>query len=122
MKPTVYLHIGLYKTGSTSIQATFFKNRERLLAHGVNYLAIGQNHGETLHPLFSGTPLTYHHNRIYGIDTERKAARKNAATRRALDREFRSNTSPLLVISGEDLVTLSKDGIARMKDGLAPYA
>lgn len=122
MKPTIYLHIGLYKTGSTSIQATLFKNRAKLLTFGINYFAIGQNHSEMLHPLFSGNPLAYHLNKRYGIDTQRKADRKNAATRRFLHRELTTNTSPRFVISGEDLVTLSIDGITRMRDELLRFA
>jgi hypothetical protein len=122
MKPTIYLHIGLYKTGSTSIQATLFRNRAKLLAHGINYFAIGQNHSETLHPLFSGHPLGYRLNRLYGIDTQKKADRKNAATRKTLHRELEANKSERFIISGEDLVTLSMDGITRMRDELAPFA
>lgn len=122
MKPIIYLHIGLHKTGSTSIQATLFSNRAKLLEHGVNYFAIGQNHSETLHPLFSGSPLTYHLNQRHGINTKRKAERKNSATRRTLRRELEANTSPRFVISGEDLCTLSADAVTRMREELSPYA
>lgn len=38
MNKTLYLHIGSYKTGSTSIQNFLFRNRDRLLAEDFFYL------------------------------------------------------------------------------------
>ena len=49
MKTNFYIHIGLHKTGSTSIQATLFKNRAALHEHGIHYLGLSQNHSTTLY-------------------------------------------------------------------------
>ena len=122
MKADFYIHIGLHKTGTTSIQATFFQNRKLLLAHGINYLPLSENHSTTLYPLFIEEPHRYQPNRRAGIDTPRKAAKKNAATKAALRRALENNNSPKVVVSGEDLSMLPAAGLQRLKDMLAPYA
>lgn len=122
MQANIYIHIGLHKTGTTSIQATFFKNRRKLLAHGINYLPLSENHSVTLYPLFIDAPHRYRPNRLAGIDTVEKAAKKNAATERALRHTLDSNTCGSLVISGEDLSRLATEDLQRLRDRLAPYA
>lgn len=122
MKSNIYIHIGVHKTGTTSIQATFYENRRKLKRHDINYFGIGENHSGTLYPLFCDAPHNYHVNRRAGIDTETKAARKNAATARALRRALEANRCSRFVISGEDLSELSPAGIARLKQTLAPHA
>lgn len=44
----LYLHIGMSKTGSTSIQGAFHAARAELVAHGFDYLDMGQNHSRIL--------------------------------------------------------------------------
>ena len=122
MKTNVYIHIGLHKTGTTSIQATLSNNRKTLLAHGINYLPLGENHSVALYPLFAAEPHRYRPNRAAGIDTEQKAAKKNAVTLASLQRELDANTSGSVVISGEDLSMLPAEGLKRLKETLAPYA
>ncbi len=122
MKANIYIHIGLHKTGTTSIQATFFKNRQKLLAHGINYLPLGENHSVILYPLFISAPHRYRPNRLAGIDTIEKAAKKNAATERTLRRALQSNRCGSIVISGEDLSQLPRQGLRRLKDMLALHA
>jgi hypothetical protein len=122
MKTNITIHIGLHKTGTTSIQATLFKNRDKLRKRGVSYFSLNENHSETLYPLFLSEPHLYRQNRLAGIDTPQKAARKNAATERALRRELAKNRSEHFVISGEDISMLPKDAIVRLRDMLTPYA
>lgn len=122
MKPAIYIHIGMHKTGTTSIQATFYANRRRLLRHDINYFGIAENHSQTLFPLFCDRPHAYIKNRRSGIDTEAKAARKNAATAYTLRRSLEKNRCSRFVISGEALSALSPAGVARLKATLAPYA
>jgi len=122
MKATVYLHIGMHKTGTTSIQATLFKNRLKLRDHALNYLSINQNHSATLYPLFCDNPHLYHINRSAGVDTEEKAARRNSIVDEALRHELETNTCSRLVISGEDLIQLTPPGIERLRQRLLPFA
>jgi hypothetical protein len=122
MKATVYLHIGMHKTGTTSVQATLFNNRVPLRNHNINYLSINQNHSETLYPLVCDNPHLYHVNRSAGIDTEEKAAWRNERISRALRQELESNTCSRIVISGEDLIHLTPEGIERLRQKLLPFA
>lgn len=124
MKATIYLHIGLHKTGTSSIQATLFNSRKKLLAHGINYphLSKNPNHSVTLLPLFRRAPHRYRANRRAGIDTKEKAAKKNVASLAALRRELDANTSEKVVFSGEGLVALPVEGLRQLRRELEPHA
>jgi hypothetical protein len=122
MRPTIYIHAGMHKTGTTSIQTTLFRNRRWLQRHGANYLSISENHSTTLYPLFSAEPHRLPVNARKGFDTEEKAARRNAAIRKALTRALAANTSPRLVVSGEELLSLPPPGLSGLKQALAPHA
>lgn len=50
---TLILHIGMPKTGSTSIQEAFDRERAGLLAAGFNYLDLGPSHSKVFVALFS---------------------------------------------------------------------
>jgi hypothetical protein len=109
MRAAIFIHVGLHKTGTTSIQATLFHNRATLLANGINYLDTHQNHSRIINPVFGTAP-------------DRYRPKDTASLQAQLQRALRANVSPSLVISGEDISALGKDEIARMRDGLAPYA
>jgi len=59
---------------------------------------------------------------LAGVDTEAKAARRNAAVNAALLRELGRNTCSRFITSGEDLLALKPDAIAQLKQKLAPFA
>ncbi|SFP13390.1 hypothetical protein SAMN04488056_12339 [Cohaesibacter marisflavi] len=40
---TIYVHIGTYKTGTTSIQKSLAANRDKLMECGLHYLKAGLN-------------------------------------------------------------------------------
>lgn len=122
MSATIHLHVGMHKTGTTSIQATSFGNRRTLLRHGVNYLSLTENHGTVLYPLFSEQPHRYPTNVRAGVDVEEKAAQRNVVNEKAVRRELKRNQSPHVVMSGEALFNLPAAGLARLKHMLAPYA
>jgi hypothetical protein len=121
MHTSFYIHIGVNKTGSKSIQHTLFKNREKLLPHGINYSSIEPNLGPALFSLFSTAPDKDVRNIRRRMDTPEKAAIYNEAIRRKLVEEFAKNTSPKMVISAEGLSTLPK-GPEHLKALLDPYA
>jgi hypothetical protein len=57
------LHIGMHKTGSSSIQQILFENREVLLKHDCYYPeSILMNHSHSLYTLFSSHAEKYHIN------------------------------------------------------------
>jgi hypothetical protein len=119
---TIYIHIGTHKTGTKSIQHTFFDSRKELLRRGINYLPIAVNHSTHLFSLFADKPHKYHANMRLGVDTEEKAARHNAKLREEVEGELRANRSPKLIVSGEDLSSLKPHGVAALKELLDPFA
>jgi hypothetical protein len=122
MRSTFYIHIGVHKTGTKSIQQTFFDNREKLLAHGINYLPGGPNHGPSLVSLLADNPHEDTRNIRRHVDTPEKAASYNAWTEHHITKALARNRSPKMVISGEGLSGLIRKEIERLKEILAPYA
>jgi hypothetical protein len=122
MRSTFYIHIGVHKTGTKSIQHTLAKNRKTLLAHGINSLPGDPNHGPDLISLLSENPHEETRNIRKHVDTPEKAAVRNAATARRIRKALARNRSPKMVISGEGLSGLSEPEMHRLKQMLAPYA
>ena len=122
MGTTFYIHIGIHKTGSTSIQQTLFKNREELLARGINYLSIDRNHGPVLISLMSEVPHADPRNIRRYLDTAEKAASYNATNRQIVTELLAENRSPKMVISGEGFSTIPAEDARRLKEMLDPYA
>ncbi|KPL54344.1 hypothetical protein ABB55_20775 [Prosthecomicrobium hirschii] len=50
----LFLHIGMSKTGSTSIQGAFHAARGALIGHGYDYLDMGQNHSRIIKMVVKG--------------------------------------------------------------------
>ncbi len=59
----IYLHIGLHKTGTSSLQSFLFEHRESLLRDlGVLYPSLNRNLSQPLFSLFSEQPQRYAQN------------------------------------------------------------
>jgi len=57
----IYLHIGLHKTGTSSIQATLAENAQVLESKSIFYLTeMGINHSEFLVPMFMENPSEFY--------------------------------------------------------------
>jgi hypothetical protein len=68
MKRRVIVHIGMHKTGSSSIQHTLY---QRLADASFEYADLGcANHSEQIHSLFSSSPERYHLHRKRGRSKE----------------------------------------------------
>ena len=122
MRTTIYIHIGVHKTGSKSIQYTLSGNREALLASGINYLEIDRNHGPFLISLLSDEPHKNPINIHRLVDTPEKAVSYNAANRKRLTKALQTNRSPKFVISGEGFSAMPARLVPRLKEMLEPYA
>jgi hypothetical protein len=122
MRPTFYIHIGMPKAGSKSIQETMADNRETLLAHGINYLPVERNHGPFLISLLSDEPHKDPRNIRKYLDTPDKAEAYNADRREQLIKALSGNRSPKVVISGEGLSGIHLSLVRRLKQMLDPYA
>src|SRR3954470_5374967 len=121
MRTTFYIHIGVHKTGTKSIQHTLSENREKLLEHGINSFPGHPNHGPTLISLLSETPHEDTRNIRKHVDTPEKAASFNASTAHEITKALARNRSRKMVISGEGLSGLSVREMHRLKLLLGPY-
>lgn len=111
------VHIGMHKTGSTSIQ---------LSLHGLDddrflyaRLAGTPNHSLPIYSAFADTPERHHLHRANGRD---RAAiqRYNDRVYRDLDRSARAARGRTVIISGEDIGSLQKRELLKLRDHLEP--
>jgi hypothetical protein len=64
----LFLHVGMHKTGTTSIQQTLHANRARLQRAGLSYFEAEEtNHSRTVFSAFAEAPHLYHANRRQGL-------------------------------------------------------
>jgi hypothetical protein len=117
-----YIHIGMPKAGSSSIQRNFFKLRTFLLERNINYLDLQRNHSRTLGSLLSDAPHRYHFNAFRGINSPQKAAAYNDKVRKRLMQELEKNTSKKFLVSGEALSEAEPGGVQQLKKILQPFA
>lgn len=112
-----YLHVGMHKTGSTSIQ-------ESLSCHHFNsnnsYLkAISENHSIPFYSIFSEEPADYHiHRRGSRNYYDCLAFNYEAIT--IID-EFINSSSNDVIISGEDISVLPTKSLVKLKSFLSCY-
>lgn len=116
----LYLHVGLHKTGTSSIQTWLARSRSALLERGFVYPGTGANHND-LYLALCSEPEKEHANVRRGV-TGVAAARRHAhalldgyreAARLAAGRD--------LVVSGEELCRLEPDALARLKALFDPF-
>ncbi len=112
----VILHVGMHKTGTTSIQSTL-KNYDD---GRIRYAQLSDlNHSVPIYSLFTENPEKYHFHIRRGR-SEKEVERLNAESADQLLEELSLNRD-ILVISGEDISTLSTDGVNAMLEFIAPH-
>ncbi|USZ49719.1 hypothetical protein [Halomonas sp. DN3] len=116
------IHVGMHKTGSSSIQSTFH-NLEISDDAPVGYLKLNSpNHSGFLMTLLSEKPEEYHANKLNGRSKE-----ESRAIQQRFESEFEERLSLFcarkLVISGEDLSApnVSESMLQRLKARLLRY-
>lgn len=118
---TLYLHIGMPKAGSTSIQSAMRDAREDLEAEGLSYLRFGRNHSAVFRLLVGQTrktlrkPLSQISLDELGLSAPDPAA--------VLDRVgvIAKASQKTAVISGEGLFGFTLAEVASVKAMLAPH-
>ncbi len=119
---TIVLHIGLHKTGTSSIQATLKHNQAILRERGVLYPGfLPANHSHFFINAFSSRAEHYHANRRQGLDPAaiaEQAAEQMDRLGRALTR-FGGST---ILLSGEDASTLQAPEVAQARNRLDALA
>jgi hypothetical protein len=96
----LFLHVGMHKTGTSSIQTTLHANRHLLGDHGIGYFDRAVNHSTTLR-------LAFPDDHTPGATPE-----KRAKLQQSLTRFLTTSGHPTLVISGEGAAHLTR-GAAR---------
>lgn len=113
----LYIHIGMTKTGSTSIQKTLFHNRELLSRYGIeifakkNDLFAPNDLPAVLDEKYYLEPLMS----IRGIHHDKKSIRshrKNVINR--LEKLIKNNKEKKIVISSETLSSISKRSVKKL--------
>ena len=94
---TLYLHIGMPKTGSTSIQSALRSGKEHLAGQGVGYFDLGKNRSSLRKALVRGKeakkiPKFFRKT----LDRELRTGMDRAALVRAFDSALTSNRMPKL--------------------------
>ena len=115
----ILLHLGTHKTGSTTLQRSFWLNRERLRHGGIDYPG-GDGPMKELYSGFLADPMTHVWNRNSGLDREGVAARDRAALQRLAD-HVRGSRCPAIVLSCEYLSMLDESEMAALRDWLAEF-
>ncbi|MGQ7791118.1 hypothetical protein ACUN0C_01775 [Faunimonas sp. B44] len=120
---TVILHIGINKTGSTSIQDALSGNAETLLAEaGIQYAGNFANHSVPLYTMFSEHALSYHANVRRGVTSGERLRALRAELFDSYEAILAEPKAGTLLLSGEDLSLLSEAAVSRLKVWLTPKA
>ncbi len=119
----IVIHIGLHKTGTTTIQNAFFSHREELESReGILYPSLSQNHSIPLYSMFCDKPECYHINIRNNVIRPEEVKKLNDRHTKAIEKEIDQSTANRLLLSGEDLSVLSLEGVSRFKDWLMKYS
>ncbi len=111
-KRTIYLHAGLHKTATSSIQATCYNSQAELLRQGLLYpVCLGQDHSRFIDCAFKPLPAVYR----VDLDVSLTSAghlKRNRQLRKALRDEVRATPFTDLLISGESMSTMTEEQVS----------
>lgn len=115
-----FVHIGMQKTGSSSIQATWFNNQELIdETFGVHYFSAFENHGLLREIFFDDQDLDT-------VSANRGLTQKQLETginryRTTLENEIKNSAPKPFVLSGEGFSLLDFEQVKRFKQFLIPF-
>lgn len=111
----VIIHSGLHKTGTTSVQETVYKYRKILERNNICYPKIwAKNHGPVFYSLFNDNPYEYGTHLRNGRDRKSIDDFNNICKER-LREAFKSCSCENILFSGEEISTIDKKNLERMK-------
>lgn len=112
-----YLHIGMHKTGSSSIQKYLFENT---LTDDIEYLPLKPaNHSILFYSIFTVNPENYHINQRRNYDYYK--CLENNKQKLSEIVEFLKDSKRNIVISGEDISVLNLGELKRFKEFLSSF-
>lgn len=119
MARNCFLHIGPAKTGTSAIQASLRKAAGTLHDRGFHYPGQERNH-IFMASAFLEEPGKLQYNLAAGRTDPAAIAAHHAAALQTFEDELAASGCQSVIISSEHLSTLGPDGIARLRDWLAP--
>lgn len=126
MNKIIYLHIGVHKTGTTSIQESLDLNKRKLLKNGIYFPVIIKNrirnpknwvinHGVALYCMFSDYPENYLLKPISKVTIFNKKNKLNLI--KELNK-FNKSSAHSMILSGEDISLLSENNLKVLRSFL----
>lgn len=117
---TLFLHIGMHKTGTSSIQRTLHAQPEELARFGYAYFPMEANHSRAIASISSDEPELHHGNRFAGRHRRQDAIDYAQNARQALSDFLANAPATRLVISGEGIAMLTDGEMDRLMAFLRP--
>ncbi len=118
----VILHIGMHKTGTTSLQQTLGNSRHILEKFNVYYPSIKPfNHSANFPPVVMSNPLKFEIFKQRGIYCEDHAVKESNRLRDLWVEEFKSCKLGNFIISGEELSKMHEEDVRNMDKFLKRY-
>ena len=120
----IYLHIGLHKTGTTSIQNALSQNRASLYKMGYLYpeFRMGKkciaNHSIPVYSMFCSEPEKYHINIMFGYTDPASINNLHKEYYNQLTSQINNFPGENLIISGEDISRLQDKELGKLKEFL----
>ena len=126
---TIYLHIGLGKTGTSTIQNNLFANKGVLdekfgilyPTFDLGYQHFLENHNIFIKSLFSKNATKLYHNILYGIDTPEKVATENKKYLKLFEEQLKESTATKMILSAEAITSLDILGCEKMVEWLMNF-
>lgn len=114
----IFLHVGLHKTATTSLQTTLFLKKNSQLLEQVDYFYPKKwpyNHSIPIFSNFCDSPEKYHVNikKQYGVQEIKNV---NRTYLESLKEEIKKTRCSKLIISGEDISLLSNKNLLNLRN------
>ena len=122
MTRIIYLHLGLSKTGTTTIQAVLFRERKSLLRVGILYPGFAENHSVPLQSIMTAEPHNISFNIAHGLGSLEAVTPRVNQWSRALDEALADESWNRMVLSAEGVINLSARELAGLRARLAHHA
>ncbi len=108
------VHVGVHKTGTSSIQRVMRRYRSRLLEQGFLYPGFAPNHYD-IHTAFCSNPLRYHMVRGRGLKTLEEVDELRARVLGSIEQELGDSKAPKLLLCSEDIHMLTAEELGRFR-------
>ena len=123
----IYIHIGVHKTGSTTIQNSLANKQDLLKNHGFLYpifsakTSLITNHSVPFVSMFRSHPEAYFDNKINRITTQGEIAYLHQQYEEQLAFQIANFSGDKLILSGEGICTFNVDELTRLKHFISQF-